>query len=149
MYIRIVEGEAVYYSITDLLLDNPNVSFPETITDKLALEWGLFHCTPVPAPQITYRQNVTLEKPKLIEGVWYQDWTISDASEEEIQSRIDRQWESIRVERNSLLAESDWTQVKDSPLDEVKSQQWEVYRQALRDITLQEDPFNIIWPVKP
>jgi len=26
---------------------------------------------------------------------------------------------------------------------------WATYRQELRDITTQSDPFNIIWPSKP
>jgi hypothetical protein len=26
---------------------------------------------------------------------------------------------------------------------------WAAYRQALRDVTLQPDPFNIVWPTPP
>jgi hypothetical protein len=39
-----------------------------------------------------------------------------------------------RVERNQLLAASDWTQVADAPVDQAA---WAVYRQELRDITAQ------------
>jgi hypothetical protein len=58
-------------------------------------------------------------------------------------------WENIRVQRNELLLESDWTQLSDSPLSEEKKIEWQTYRQELRDITSQQDPFNIIWPTKP
>jgi len=36
-----------------------------------------------------------------------------------------------------------WTQLSDSPVDKAA---WATYRQALRDITTQVDPFNIKWP---
>jgi hypothetical protein len=39
----------------------------------------------------------------------------------------------MRDERNSLLAQSDWTQSADSPLSDSKKQEWANYRQALRD----------------
>ena len=39
----------------------------------------------------------------------------------------------MRDERNSLLAQSDWTQAADSPLTDSKKQQWADYRSALRD----------------
>lgn len=55
-------------------------------------------------------------------------------------------WAYIRDKRNSLLAASDWTQLPDAPVDAAA---WAVYRQELRDITTQADPFNIIWPTKP
>ena len=36
----------------------------------------------------------------------------------------------MRAARNDLLAQSDWTQVADAPVDR---QAWATYRQALRD----------------
>ena len=56
-------------------------------------------------------------------------------------------WPVIRSRRAILLAESDWTQLPDVPLATKES--WAAYRQALRDITLQPDPHNIIWPTQP
>lgn len=60
---------------------------------------------------------------------------------------IEQMWEPVRQERNRRLAASDWTQLPDVPL-ETKSA-WTAYRQALRDITEQPDPFNIAWPTPP
>lgn len=57
--------------------------------------------------------------------------------------------ESIRMSRNKLLLESDWTQLIDSPLIEEKKMEWRNYRQILRDITSNNDLANIIWPTKP
>ena len=56
--------------------------------------------------------------------------------------------EKIRSKRNNLLVDSDWTQLLDVP--EQTRLKWQSYRQALRDITLQDGfPENIIWPTKP
>jgi aminoglycoside/choline kinase family phosphotransferase len=44
---------------------------------------------------------------------------------------LDEWWiERMRNHRNRLLAQSDWTQVADAPVDQ---QAWATYRQALRD----------------
>lgn len=57
------------------------------------------------------------------------------------------EWPLVRAKRNQLLAQSDWTQLPDVPI--ATKEEWAVYRQALRDVTLQPDPFNITWPVPP
>ena len=55
--------------------------------------------------------------------------------------------QQVRMERDILLAASDWTQVADAPVDR---EAWAVYRQALRDIPKQEGfPTDVAWPVKP
>lgn len=52
-----------------------------------------------------------------------------------------------RMERNSLLAETDHMMFSDTP---EPSQAWLDYRQALRDVPQQEGfPDNITWPTKP
>lgn len=56
-------------------------------------------------------------------------------------------WPVIRTRRDALLAPTDWTQLPDVPL--ATKELWAVYRQALRDITQQTDPHNIIWPTPP
>ena len=56
-------------------------------------------------------------------------------------------WPVVRARRAVLLAESDWTQLPDVPL--ATKEAWAEYRQALRDITSQPDPRNIIWPTAP
>jgi hypothetical protein len=65
------------------------------------------------------------------------------------QHMSDNQWDNIRSQRNAKLAACDWTQLPDSPLTNTQQLGWASYRQALRDITLQSDPFNIVWPEEP
>ena len=43
--------------------------------------------------------------------------------------------DNLRLQRESLLKDSDWTVMPDSPLSDSKKAEWTTYRQALRDIT--------------
>lgn len=55
--------------------------------------------------------------------------------------------EHVRSQRDGLLSESDWTQLKDAPVDQAA---WAAYRQALRDIPSQKGfPASVVWPDKP
>ena len=59
------------------------------------------------------------------------------------------QWVIVRSKRNELLIESDLLITRAIEATGSAPQAWVEYRQALRDITTQTDPFNIIWPTKP
>ena len=61
----------------------------------------------------------------------------------------DEQWVAVRASRDQRLQFSDWTVLPDVPLTIEKKAEWETYRQELRDITDQPDPFNINWPTPP
>ena len=74
---------------------------------------------------------------------------VRNKTPEEIEEELESQWAFIRYRRNEFLLECDWTQLQDSPLSEQKQQEWQTYRQSLRDITEQSDPFNIVWSTKP
>lgn len=52
----------------------------------------------------------------------------------------------IRIKRNQLLDESDWTQVPDSSAN---TSEWATYRQALRDMMDGVDVNNVTWPTPP
>lgn len=58
------------------------------------------------------------------------------------------QMADVRARRNALLARSDWTQLPDVPLADGARAKWATYRQALRDVPAQGDPFDIKWPVR-
>ena len=79
-------------------------------------------------------------------GVYYQTRIVVPMNDEEIATRTKQEWTAVRFERNRHLTACDWTQLPDAPVDAAT---WTTYRQALRDITTQADPFNIQWPTKP
>ena len=60
-----------------------------------------------------------------------------------------QKWVGVRMERNSKLQESDWVAARASETGVTVSDDWKTYRQALRDVPSQSDPFNITWPTKP
>lgn len=58
--------------------------------------------------------------------------------------------ESINAKRHDLLFGSDWTDTVSAQTRLPNYQQWQDYRQALRDITNQDGfPLNIVWPNPP
>jgi hypothetical protein len=62
-------------------------------------------------------------------------------------SRDADQAKDVRNDRNKRLADCDWTQLPDSPVDKAA---WSAYRQKLRDLTKADGfPWEITWPVQP
>lgn len=57
-------------------------------------------------------------------------------------------WDSIRTQRNSLLSNSDWTQLND--ISEEVKQTWAAYRKQLRDLPQTfNSPEAVVWPTAP
>jgi hypothetical protein len=67
--------------------------------------------------------------------VWEQDYNVALTA--------------VQFKRDNLLSASDWIVTKAMDVGTPVPEDWKVYRQALRDITLQPDIFNIIWPTAP
>jgi hypothetical protein len=63
-------------------------------------------------------------------------------------AELEGQWSRVREQRNQLLQASDWTQIEDYDLGADRAA-WASYRQALRDIRDQPNPFSITWPLAP
>ena len=64
--------------------------------------------------------------------------------------------DEIRVIRNRLLRESDWTQmmdITDTRMDNLTKGKWQVYREELRDLTKGLDTVDkvkkVTWPTEP
>lgn len=56
----------------------------------------------------------------------------------------------LREQRNKKLTESDFSMLPDYHLSQENEEEWEVYRQALRDLpSTTEDPETPIWPEQP
>jgi hypothetical protein len=146
-YAKIENGVVVEYPVAegDIRLLYPNCSFPTPFVAPDGYEL-VQHSQ---FPTFDYTKNISEGMPLLTDGVWTQNWVVAGASPSEIEARTEQQWMSVRGERNTLLAECDWTQLPDAPLTNTQTTEWATYRQALRDITDQADPFSITWPTKP
>jgi hypothetical protein len=113
-----------------------------------------------PAPIITDEYSVyERDGYQMIDGCWVLQWKIKprfesqeeydEYEQEKLRGNIEFKWSEIRNERNLLLSKTDFTQLADSPMSSEIKLQFIEYRQLLRNITKQSDPFNIIWPTKP
>lgn len=89
------------------------------------------------------------EKPAITAGQvleWDQTaWVVRAANEAENQI----QWAAVRTQRDALLSTSDIYVVRAYEKGEPVTEDVVQYRQSLRDITKQANPFDIIWPVLP
>jgi len=78
-------------------------------------------------------------------GGTYVDGVFGPADTSTAAEKLELQWKYIRSERNKKLRSTDHLALSDNTL----SSDMTTYRQSLRDITTQSDPFNITWPTKP
>ena len=150
MYIRLTNGQPEKYSIGQLRRDNPQTSFPKSIPDDLLAQYDVYPLTPAGRPQTDHTKNVAEGTPVQSNGVWTQVWDITDASADEIEVRTQEKAQSVRSERDHMLQQTDWIVIKSYERGENIPAQWELYRQALRDITAQAGfPYEVTWPTKP
>ena len=84
-----------------------------------------------------------------IDGDYVKEYEAVSLTTDEKTAVDNSEWKGVRSIRDNKLQLSDWTQLTDSPLSDSKKTEWQTYRQALRDIPSQSDPFNITWPTEP
>ena len=159
MEIRLKETGAVITE-SEFRALHPNTGFPSQLNEQIINDFGgdvVFE-----GPQATggnhyqYSQRQGIE---LVDGKWFTKYVLgpiftdneeATAVEQENAYKAAKdaeQAKAIRTQRNQLLAESDWTQLADAPVDKTI---WAVKRQALRDISLQDGfPFDLVWPDAP
>jgi hypothetical protein len=124
--------------------DADNYCYARRLTEEQIERFGV-HKKQIVTPPYHDPATQSLEEGPalLIDGVWTQNYIVTDLSADESAAKVGAQWVVIRAERNKLLAASDWTQLPDASAD---APAWATYRQALRDITEQANPFSIVWP---
>ena len=129
------------YEVSQLRKDNPQVSFPEVISDEVLSEFNVFKVIETEEPvcdKLVSKTSSSFVKNK--NGQWVQEWFISSLDLEVASA-------NIRSVRDNLLFECDWTQLPDAPVDQ---QAWANYRKSLRDITNNPGfPGSVVWPYKP
>ncbi len=132
--------------VIDLRKKYPNTSFPDDISSVDLTSYGVVTIQKVAKPSYNSRTHKLAEgNPVLENGTWKQSWTVTSLTNDEITAQTNEAWMGIRSVRNELLADCDWR----ASSDRTMSDEWKTYRQALRDITTQPDPFNITFPEIP
>lgn len=144
-YAKILNGEVVKfpYYIQEVKSDNPSVSFPTDIPEDILESYGCFRVyigTP-PADSILTHRILRADMP-IFNGT---RWEINYYSEPLPLEHASR---NVRAERDMRLSTTDWVVTKSIESGSPIPTQYSEYRQALRDISLQEGfPWNISWPV--
>lgn len=140
MYAKIINNVVIKfpYSMGDLHVENPDTSFPAAPTANFLAEFNVFKIVETPEPTIDSKTHRQFKSIQQVNGVWTQVWTLQQLAE-------DKAAANMRGYRDKLLADSDWTQVADAPVDKTA---WATYRQALRDVSIQDGfPWAVKWPV--
>jgi len=149
MRVKVVNNEIEVspYGLRQLKEDNPDTSYPAKMTDEDFEALGIYRVVYEEQPEVTHSQTFEPENtPVLVNNVWTLGWTVRDKTADEIAD----EGTGVRYMRDELLANSDWTQVNDSALDDSTKTSWATYRTALRDISTQAGfPTNITWPTAP
>jgi hypothetical protein len=89
------------------------------------------HGDSIPTPNVELTeeqwQEATTGRYKLVDGIH----THNPFTQEQLDAK---ELLIVKSKRNNLLKESDWTQLPNNPLTVEKQEEWDVYRQKLRDI---------------
>lgn len=92
---------------------------------------------------------------KVYKVVWdhaENNWVVSVKTTEELSADTRKMWNQVRNIRDSKINEVEWrinrytshVRLNLTPIDNISD--LDNYVQQLRDVTLQEDPYNIVWP---
>ena len=145
---------------------NPSMSLPRVWNDSVLDALDLDPVLRSPAATTTaYQTSVRDGVEQDTNGNWVEKYVARDmfADDAELGTKAEQEAayqagldaavaEGHRATRNKLLADSDWTQMNDSPLTNEVKTAWATYRQELRDLSdLDAWPNldNADWPVAP
>ena len=149
-YIKVnSDSTTVYpYELWSLQKDFPNTSFPQPYETATLSDFGVFPVQETTVPSYdAATQKLIEEAPVHVNDQWQRVWSVVALTTEEKATVDANQAAQVRADRNSRLAECDWTQLADTPADKAL---WATYRQELRDVTSQAGfPWSVVWPVAP
>jgi hypothetical protein len=157
MYVKILNNQVeIYpYSAQQLIADNPDTSFPSPTPDSTLAEYGVFPVVPTPQPAYDpVTQNLTELNPIQVDGLWVQQWSVTQASPEEVAQRKEQLTQQNKATGKQLLTDTDWTAIP-SVADPAQSNpylmnqnEFFIYRSAVRDIVL-NPTWDAVFPVEP
>lgn len=89
MHIRVIDNIAAPYSISQLRRDNPQVSFPQVVSDECAAEYGVYPLQATPQPSCDpATQKVVAGIPVFQLNQWVQVWEVVALSATEQQAFV-------------------------------------------------------------
>ena len=148
--------------------EHPNTSFPRVLTIEILDSFGydpvLEGPQAVTTPPYQYSQRDGVVE---VNGQWFTHYIAGPIFHDYVDEdgntvTAAEQWEAycfakdaeqanrVREDRNKRLADCDWTQLPDAPLDADAKLAWQLYRETLRMVPEQAGfPWNVEWPPVP
>jgi hypothetical protein len=142
------------------MLYTKNGSYPATIPFRIKLSDGRTRTDPTSftSEEISDAGYIEVEDPPAVSSTqvleWINSsWVIRNKTEQELLEELNAKWKGIRNQRDEMLSNLDWKFLRHqsqirlglTPTDDIVA--LDTYAQALRDVTLQPDPDNVVWPV--
>ena len=78
----------------------------------------------------------------------YKEWLAAGNTPEAASENV-LTWDDIRLKRDNILKDTDWTMTTGATVDQA---QWAAYRQIIRDIPQtykDKTPDDVVWPTEP
>lgn len=135
---------------SQLMAELSGEDIPEELTEEFLKKHNIAEVPSCPTPS-----NLKEDKYhrlgfeyKKVKGKWTREVVLVPVHAWEVDSRYEEKCKQVRDRRNSLLQETDWTQLGD--VERGVGKKYLSYRQKLRDIPEQEGfPFTVGWPTPP
>ena len=144
MHLKLTNGTPAKYTLGQLRRDNPQTSFPKLIPDELLASYDVYPYTrPKPDQYDSLAWRLIDDEFVNVNGAWMLPYKLEALPQEQAEA-------NIRNRRDSLLKKTDWVVIMHTEKGTNIPMEWELYRQALRDITAQAGfPYEVTWPTKP
>jgi len=144
MHLKLTNGTPAKYTLGQLRRDNPQTSFPKLIPDDLLASYDVYPYTRPNTPEYdNLSHRLTDGAFEQVDGAWSLPYVVEQLPK-------DQSERNIRSRRDSLLQDTDWIVIKSYECGQNIPAEWELYRQALRDITEQTGfPYEVTWPTRP
>lgn len=143
MFVKVLNNRPEVYSLSQLHLDYPAMSFPKDIPLDILVNLGIHKVKETSIPTIDYKTHRHIQSFSYLDSQWVQVWNIEELPIEQASA-------NVRAHRDNILKSTDWIMLKAYELGENVPIDWLNYRQALRNITTQIGfPYKVIWPIEP
>jgi hypothetical protein len=144
------------YTLQQFNAANPNVSLPQSPTEAQLNEFGIYTVIPTQPPVYNpITQNLNEITPEQKWGEWYQAWSVTSATSEEVEYRQANARAENVAYGSQLLTNTDWTAIASiaDPLEcnpyLANRQAFLEYRNQVRNIVLNPPVDAPVWPTPP
>lgn len=137
--------------VVDVKRRFPSTSFATPLEGQDLSSFGVAEVVSTDQPTIdTTTEKLEEGTPAFDGGTWRQVWNVIELSTQERQAIQDNKAAAVRADRNTRLADCDWTQLSDCPLSDADKAAWATYRSELRNVPEQSGfPWDVTWPSQP